>query len=708
MTPQKPYKEELLHLNQTITTMKKQLATLQAIPKYVGNNYTEQVLEGIREKNRNDLRRAMKEPYFGRLDFQEEGKEPIVPLYIGKIGITKEVDEKPLIIDWRAPIASMFYSFVGGNDNVYYESPDGIVEGTVYLKRYIVVRNEVLQRVVDDFEKGNQSVVDDFLIFRLGENKDNRLKDIVSTIQVEQNDIIRAPRKTPILIQGVAGSGKTTVALHRLAYLIYQYRESLRAEKMIIFAPNRMFLDYISDVLPELGVGDIQQMTFQDWAMSVLDEEIPVKDTRENFKKWFATSVSESVVHESEDKKWKGSLQFMKIIAECIKNYEKNAVPTQDFEAWEHAKLDKNTIYRWFTVEYKHYPLAKRRERIVNRIKSWIEAELKHIADQHEKKDLKKKATQRLNAYLKFWPKHTAFSFYRELFLKTKQRKLLSYDVLQRIQTTATYLKRKVVEQDDLAPLVYIHHNFYGIDAQHKYHHVVIDEAQDYSPFQIALLKDMTEQNSFTILGDLSQSIYSFQGIEDWEEFRTIFQDGELQFHELTKSYRSTWEIIRFANEVISQADISVSLAEPVFRSGEKIKMVQVTTKNRISSIAKALHQLQKKQMNTIAIMGRTEEESDALHAALLTMGISASLIHAEQDKYEGGISIMPVYLSKGLEFDAVLLTDVNNEGYMNTKRDAKLLYVGCTRALHELWLFHSENPSPLITSINNELYTEI
>jgi DNA helicase-2/ATP-dependent DNA helicase PcrA len=705
------YEDEREHLDGTLKEMKKLLAKFESIPEYVGSDFTEQLLEEVRDRNRKSLRVAMSEPYFGRLDFQEEGEEKIVPLYIGKNGVAKEADEQ-LVVDWRAPVASMFYSFIGGDENAFYDSPEGIIEGTVFLKRNIVVRNETLQRVVDAYVKGTQtdSVTDEFLLYKLEENKDNRLKDIVSTIQAEQNDIIRAPRATPLIIQGVAGSGKTTVALHRLAFLIYQYREQLRADKMIIFAPNRMFLDYISDVLPELGVGDIQQMTFQDWALAILDEKIKVKELRESLDQWFGTEISESMVQKGDASKWKGSLHFMQFLEKAIKNYEMNAVPTQDFEAFEGAKIDKSTIYQWFKVEYQHYPLAKRRERIVNRMKSWIDGELKYIASQSAKKELKKKATQRLNSYLKNWPKHTAVSFYKELFLKAKQ---LPQDLLQLIpesvlQSTSNNLKKKLIEQEDLAPLMYLHNYLFGIDSSNKYHHIVIDEAQDYSPFQIALLKEMNPGNSFTILGDLSQSIYTYQGIDEWEEFSSIFSHSELKYYELKQSYRSTMEIIHFANEVISQANLTVGLAEPVFRSGEKVKMVEVTNENRIESIIEAVKQLQMKQMNTIAIVGRTEEECTNLHSTLLEKGMTVSLIDAKQQKYEGGVSVVPVYLSKGLEFDAVLLIDVNEDKYLNTKRDAKLLYVGCTRSLHELWVFHSQAQSPLIKSIKDSLFVRV
>ncbi|WP_379969584.1 HelD family protein [Ectobacillus sp. sgz5001026] len=693
------YEEELQKLNTNIDEIDRQLAKLEGIPVYSGSVFSERVLEGIRETNRRNLRVAINEPYFGRMDFQEEGQESM-PIYIGKIGVSDQVTEQPIVIDWRAPVASMFYSFTGGDDPAYYESPEGIIEGLIYLKRNIVIRKKILQRVVDTFVKGSQnvSVTDDFLIYRLNENKDNRLKDIVSSIQSEQNDIIRASKNTPLIIQGVAGSGKTTVALHRLAYLIYQYRETIQAEKMIIFAPNNMFLDYISNVLPELGVGGIQQTTFTDWALDILGGEVTVKDSSENLEKWFTPSFNRSEMNKNSPGKWKGSTHFMDYIETYIESYETSAVPNKDFEPWDNIRLEKETLHHWFTFEYKLYPLAKRRERIVARIKKWIDDKLKNIGTTSIKKDRKKKATQYLTSYMKQWPKHTALSFYKSLFMKSSFVDSIPADI---IKATAANCRKKEMDLEDLPPLVYIHNRLYGIESQHKYHHVIVDEAQDFSPFQIALLKQMTQGNSFTILGDLSQAIHEYQGIQNWDEFLEIFNLNEVRYFELNRSYRSTMEIIYFANEIIAKANIPVSLANPVFRSGEKVKMVEVEDTNRIATIIKTIEQLQQNKMDTIAIIGRTEDECVLLHSALLEAGLSANFIHAKQSKYEGGISVVPVYLAKGLEFDSVLLVDVDEKHYEDTKQNAKLLYVGCTRALHELWVLYSGKKSPLIENID-------
>ena len=692
------FEEELQRMKSTLSKMDEQLEKLEKIPVYYGSDFKEQILESMRAANRKDLRIGVQEPYFGRLDFQEDGQSQPSPIYIGKVGASDEETMKPIVIDWRAPVASMFYSFTGGEEPAFYHSPDGLVEGEVYLKRNIAIRKRELERVVDTYVKGSEdvSLADDFLLYRLGENKDNKLKDIVSTIQSEQNDIIRAEKNMPLLIQGVAGSGKTTIALHRLAFLIYEYREQLEAERMIVFAPNSLFLDYISSVLPELGVGNIRQTTFQDWALRTLDDAVKLKSTEEKLKQAFSINRDDSKVMLG---KLKGTMKFKSFIEESIAQFEKSLVPTKDFEAWDQAVIKVEDIKKWMQVEYKHYPLAKRRERVMGRVKRWIEIELKKFEDTNEKKLLKKEATKRLNTYMKYWPKMSPLSFYSTLL---KQKEILEVLPEELVQETAKNCRKKEIHLEDLAPLIYIYHQFAGIELGQKFHHVVIDEAQDFSPFQIYILKEITMGNSFTILGDLSQAIYDYQGIEDWNDFKEVFQ--ETGYYELTRSYRSTKEIIEFANEVIKNADIPVGLAAPVFRSGEKVKVI--STEDQFAEVVKTLQNMQNENVKTIAVIGRTDDECRNIYEKLTAAGITVNVIEANQSKYEGGISVVPVYLAKGLEFDAVLLIDVDEVHYKDTKHDAKLLYVGCTRSLHDLWIFYSGEASPLIKGIQNEMYT--
>ncbi|MEK4602131.1 3'-5' exonuclease [Bacillus sp. FSL L8-0099] len=686
------FEDELQKMRDTLQTMDNQLEQLEKIPVYYGEDFKEQILESMRESNRQNLRIGVEEPYFGRLDFQEDGKEQVMPIYIGKVGVSDKDTMKPIVIDWRAPVASMFYSFTGGEELAFYQSPDGLVEGDVYLKRNISIRKRELERVVDTYVKGNEDVshADDFLLYRLGENKDNKLKDIVSTIQSEQNDIIRTERNLPLLIQGVAGSGKTTIALHRLAFLIYEYREQLEAERMIVFAPNSLFLDYISSVLPELGVGNISQTTFPDWALRTLDDSVKLKQTEEKLKEAFSINRDESKIMLG---KLKGTLEFKAFIEERMIQFENDLVPTNDFEAWDKAIIPVEDIKKWMQVEYKHYPLKKRREHLVGRMKRWIEIELKKFGETNEKKLFKKEATKRLNTYMKFWPKMSALSLYSSIL---KSKEILEVLPEELVKETEKSCRKKEVHVEDLPALIYIHHRITGIEIGQKFHHVVIDEAQDFSPFQVYVLKEITLGNSFTILGDLSQAIYDYQGIEDWNTFKEVFQ--ETGYFELTRSYRSTKEIIEFANEIIKNAEIPVGLATPVFRSGEDVKVIHA--EDQFTEVLKTIKYLQNEDVKTIAVIGRTDDECHGMYEKLTNAGLTVNVIEANQSKYEGGISVVPVYLAKGLEFDAVILIDVDEEHYKNTKHDAKLLYVACTRSLHDLWIFHSGEASPLIKGL--------
>jgi DNA helicase II / ATP-dependent DNA helicase PcrA len=689
------YNIERKKLTETLSTIDEQLHYLESIPVYHGEDYSEQVLESVRESSRQRMRIAAKESYFARLDFQEDTQENSVPIYIGKAGVSDEQTQKPIVIDWRAPVASMFYSFTGGDELAFYESPEGIVEGYVHLKRNIAIHQREIERVVDTYVKGSEdlSLSDDFLLYRLGENKDNKLKDIVSTIQAEQNDIIRAEKNAPLIIQGVAGSGKTTVALHRLAFLIYEYREQVKAERMIIFAPNSVFLDYISNVLPELGVGDIAQTTFQDWTLETLGNIVCVGSSDEQVNQFSINQTDNDISAGT----LKGSLAFKSYIDESFMEFEKEIMPKQDFEAWEFNVLTADVIGSWMK-EYGHYALIKRRERIVARIKRWIEIEIKEIGDTNRRKQVKKQATQRLTSYLKDWPKVNALTYYSMLMKKESLEQLFPSKL---IKETATNCRKKQVMSEDLAALVYIHFKLEGIQPSQKFHHVVIDEAQDFSPFQLAVLKDLTVGNSFTILGDLSQAIYDFYGINDWNSFRELFKD--IHYFELTRSYRSTMEIIHFANEVIKTANIPVNLATPVFRSGESVKVVK--TNDQATSVIAEVQRLQQKATKTIAIIGRTAEECATMYKHIQDAGIEANLIESKNFTYTGGISIVPVYLAKGLEFDAVLILNVDSLHYKQTVQDARLLYVGCTRSLHELTLFYSDEVSPLIEQMDISLY---
>ncbi|MDP5275219.1 HelD family protein [Chengkuizengella axinellae] len=650
------------------------------------------------------LNGSLSAPYFGRIDFEEQfpNIESLQNIYIGKFGI-EDIDSREIIVvDWRSPIASLFYSFNGGEEPVSYESPDGFVEGNIHLKRNIVIRNQTLDRVVDSYVRGQEhfeGVSDEFLIYRLQENKDDKLKDIVSTIQEEQDKIIRSPKNMALIIQGVAGSGKTTVALHRLAYLLYHYRDQIKAENLIIFAPNKMFLDYISNVLPELGIGRVQQYTFYEWALEIIDfpSKIKVHSIQGQYEKWFKIGDDQLAITDVSTERYKGSLQFQQIILQCLSTYEEHCIPDMDLELWEGKILSRETIHKWFYEEYQIFPLMIRRDHVTKRITRFKNSELKYI-DKGIQKKLKSQANKVIRSYFKKWTAFTAVDFYSEIFSKPSSVlsniTLLIPEIIK--QETKKSLKNKELHFEDLAALLYIHNYLYGIKSDFKYDHIVIDEAQDYSPFQVIVLKEHVRNHSFSILGDLAQGIHSYHGINDWKEIRQLFSEEETSYFQLQVSYRSTAEIIQFSNKIISFSEQSLLLATPVVRSGQEVS-INHTPKEKLPNKIKNIVE-KEKNVHSIAIVGRTDEECTKLHRLLSEEGLQCHLITSNLENYDGGISIVPAFLAKGLEFDVVIIVDVDEEHYPKNELNIKLLYVACTRALHKLYLLYSNNPSPLIS----------
>ena len=740
------FREEANKLEEAQREIARQLEGIKG--RYYGNDFLEQVLDARRLEQRERLELLEKEPYFGRLDFQEEGTDEPAVLYIGKRGMDREGGLQPYIIDWRAPVASLFYSFSGGEEEVVYEAPDGDVRGEVYRKRNLSIRSRQLQRVVDSYERGgdNLGLSDEFLLYRLGERKDNKLRDIVSTIQSEQDRIIRAERNVALIIQGAAGSGKTTVALHRLAYLLYRYQGQIRAERMIVFAPNAMFLDYISGVLPELGVGDVRQTTFADWALELLGGEVRLAEPASGRQAvdWFALEGQRPPSDDTSPGRCKGSLAFKRWLEAQLPEYEAAFLPPGDFEAWEGMTLLHEQIATWFNVEYRYDPLAPRRERLLARINRWMEMALGEIADPKRRKERAKTGRTRLRAYAKKLPLADALTVYRWMLERTEESEAADAASIKTAapqasdgavgsptdraaagaaqpadggtatgeqhtaaafalpaglrERTLGQLKKKAVAPEDLPPLALLHISLHGWSGP-RFDHVVIDEAQDFSPFQIALLNEGMAESSFTILGDLAQGIHAYRGLRRWEELSAIFPEAARSYHELRLSYRSTMEIIAFANRFIPHTGTGLRAAEPVFRSGEPVRLESPAASEEIAWLLDYIRECRAGGMETVALIGRTPQDCQRLHRELSEADpeLTLHLIDEGQRSYAGGITVLPAHLAKGLEFDAVAVCGVDSRRYTATPEDAKLLYVACTRALHRLALVCGEEVSPLL-----------
>ena len=676
-------------------------------------------------KNYDGLIRARKKPYFSRIDFEFKESSRIIKYYIGKAALTRTEDNEPIIIDWRSPIASVYYDGMLGEAS--YATSTGIVEGELHLKRQFTIHNGHLEDILDV----DITTTDTFLQAALGENKDNKLKDIVSTIQAEQNEIIRADIDYPLIVQGAAGSGKTTIALHRIAYLIYTYEKSFDPESFLIIAPNRLFLKYISEVLPELGVERVKQTTFIDFAYDLLGISYKLINPDEKLIR-FINSENEDEDREllllREVAQFKGSLEFRDIIDRYVNSLEQTFVPEQDFCYGGYTLCTSVEIRKMILSDLSKYPLYKRvaevrktlarrlkREKVriikeaENRYDRQIDSvfktmepseerrlEVTRLVDERDKKlkSLKNAAKTAISNYLALFPKRHVMDYYRELTTSSVNMNFFGENLENNemityfCNSTEGILNKKHIELEDLTTLLYLQFKIFGITKKLDIKYCVIDEAQDFSLFQIYTLKRIFNTELFTLLGDLAQGIHSYRGIHDWKEILDkVFTNSNSKFLTLEQSYRTTIEIMNLANEVLKLSKLPGLIpARPVVRHGDKPGIYRCNTeKDFIDMLESKIQALKSKQYKTIAMICKTVEESEKVKKLLdKRENINAKLLNSEDVNYTGGTVIVPSYMAKGLEFDAVIVTSLY-EDYRLKDLDLKLLYVAMTRALHSL-----------------------
>lgn len=674
-----------------------------------GIRATELSLEGRRRYAVWRLRMAAAEPYFGRVDFQEQGAPEIESFYIGKSSLEDVTGHQPLVIDWRAPLATLFYTVPSAGDAVQYDAPGGTICGALRLKRHLAVRRGGLRHIADSHVSGGeeQAVGDTYLLYALQESRDGRLRDIVATIRAEQNAIIRAPADRALVIQGVAGSGKTSVALHRLAYLLYTQRAAMDPDRILILAPNRIFLDYISDVLPELGVGGVQQTTFADWALAQIRRPPALVDPAERLEHLFAPGAGGGP---GAPGRHKGSLAFLATLDRALAAYEAAFVPACDLTLWPGATLNRAQVAALFYQRFGALPLNTRRRRVLARVARWARGRAA-AADDPDPRQRLLRAMLAVRAYSARWPRHTAAGLYAEILgappAPGREPAPVGQPEVPADLAAATLpiLLRGEATPEDLPALLYLHERLDGIRDDRELHHVVVDEAQDFSAFGLELLRRRTRGAAFTILGDLAQGIHTHTGVRAWDELTRLFPAGSVQYHELQISYRSTHPIVTFANQLLGPAGGAAAPAQPVFRPGPPVRVGHRVPGALADVLVGEVRRLRHAGHGSIAVVGRTEAECAHLQADLAAVGLRPRRVSARQDSYQGGLSVIPAYLVKGLEFDAVIVANAGAAAYAATPRDARLLYVVVTRALHELVIFYQDVPSPLLTPISTELY---
>lgn len=639
-------------------------------------------------------RKAAKKPYFGRIDFLDETLQKEESLYIGRGGIAKDTTHQ-MVVDWRAPVANAYYE--NGLGECSYCAPDGReLPIRLDLKRTY----EIDQGKLLDYFDTEVIANDELLTKYLAKNKQAVLGEIIATIQKEQNDIIRKTPYHNIIVQGVAGSGKTTVAMHRISFILYNYAERFRPEDFYIVGSNRILLEYITGVLPDLDVYGIRQMTmeqlfvrllYEDWdeqKYSILENTAATQGSMDrgtygwvlDLTEFGAKVEAERICMESVVLDRRQFVEGLKGgVAGVFDEREGEPQPSDLVELLSGKAIRDYVEQTNASVQTKINMLN---ERLIIKIKDEF---LKNGLRYSEKE---RKAI--LKEYRGYFGKKifdtSIFDLYQRFLLEQKEK---GYEVSVPEQAYDVY---------DLAALAYLYKRLKETEVISEAHHVVIDEAQDYGMMAYAVLKYCMKDCTYTVMGDVSQNIHFGFGLADWEELRKLLcsQDGD-SFGILKKSYRNTMEISEFATKILHHGSFEPYPVEPIIRHGKEVEVMQLSTKRELyEETARRCRAWQKQGLNTIAIVCRTPEKAE-LVARQLGRLIPVCESNLEKAVFSDGIMVLPVVYTKGLEFDAVLIFDPDKEEYPVDDGHAKLLYVAATRALHELCVLYREELTGLI-----------
>ena len=623
------------------------------------------------DKKLKELTILKESPYFGRVTFNDLEFDQKDTLYVGRFGVTPEGSYEPVIVDWRAPVASLFYH--GSLGEASYTSPDGPIKCDIEGRRQIIVKKGELKGVFDSAI----DVKDDILQMVLSNNSSDKLKDVIMTIQQEQDEIIRKERTSNIVVNGVAGSGKTTIALHRVAYLLYNYRKELE-DKVLILGPNGIFMEYISQVLPSLGEVGVKQETFASFALKEMDSELYIM----SFDKYLEKILSEDKEF-IEDAKYKNSYEIIKDLDNLVKEMDKDYFHVEDVKYFGDLVISKEEIEEMFNKHYEYMPLFRRSEKIKRIILSKI-------------KDKRDEKVWELNEELR---KEKEKLTPEELLIEENnlefRRKLRIREIVKEVMDSRAKLDSWISREDvldiydrfngnkkeytinDLAPILYLAIKLEGKKATKDYRHVVIDEAQDYSPLQFKVVRELTGTKYFTVVGDVNQRLIKYSDLAPMMELGKIFDDVNTDIYNLNKSYRSTYEIMEYANKYLDEDRII-----PIVRHGKPVEEIEFHNDEELSeSIIESLKEFSNEGLESIAIITRDKEELEKVYN-LISNKVHLVKFDNEDVLYKGGNVIIPSYFAKGLEFDGVIIVD---NGSLKDENEDLIKYIMSTRALHRL-----------------------
>ena len=714
--------EEYLHLLETYDAIDREIAEVEALTGakagecmdvrmeedpdeqvQVTMNRLRYQLDRLRQ-----LSMASGQAYFARLDFTPSGQKPET-WYLGRWGVLDPVTLTPVVVDWRSPAANLYYS--GQIGRMDYEAPDGRVEGELTLKRMLTVKQRELISLFDSGIVSQEA----YLQGVLGSVSTDRLREIVTTIQAEQNIVIRHPLAEHLLVQGAAGSGKTTIALHRIAYLLYTFRNSLKPENMMILAPNPLFLSYISQVLPDLGVERVVQTTFEGWCREGMGRRMP-KILRESRLEKNLSLTGAEREKTGRILRMKGSLATMKKLEAWLEHLQETVLPPNGMKMAGVVLLDRPEMERIFLKDLRYFPLEQRISELRKIVRKRVQGAVSLLKDQYaanaeqiagrirsgmregaqRQQKLRELYETRDQRYREIDARAEAYlNGYREKFtlpdLAGLYRAFLE-ECLPELITEDDSLR-----QEDLPMLVMICRAVFGLKTK-PMKHIVIDECQDFSPFQVALLKKVNPAATFSLVGDLYQGIRADEGIRSWDEWKGPVFDHRADLKQLTVSYRNTVEIMDLAQTVAARWPIDgICETKPVLRHGEEPRIVRAQNeKERLALIRDQVRAWQAEGYHSIALIEKTVEQAGALFRRI-GAELGARLLSETDAKYRGGVMILPASIAKGMEFDCVGVCDASAESFPDDEFLCRVLYVMMTRPLHRLCVWHKGDPSPML-----------
>lgn len=627
------------------------------------------------------LEKMIKSPYFARIDFKFDDEDEFEKIYIGRSSLRKNSYQEMYVYDWRSPIASIFYRFMTGE--AFYDAPCGRVTGELNLKRQYEIKNGKLEYFFDS----DVQIVDEFLRQLLSQNTTAKMKAIVETIQYEQDVVIRDMENDLLMVQGVAGSGKTSIALHRAAYLMYQgLQTKLSANNIMIISPNSIFEQYISNVLPELGEDNVISSVFED-ILSALLIGRKIQSRNDFLENLIVNSKYKEISRNSIE--FKTSSFFREILDQFLIDIPRQWIEFEDVY-YEGKCVVSRQILKDKILGRTETPLGIKLEQLEDYILEQIFGTGKGRGHKEEKNLIK----QEIQKFIKI----DIVELYKILFSNEAyfysllQNSNLSQGIKSIWEYTRENLEADRLYYDDAIAIAYLYLKIYGTNKYKNIKQVVIDEAQDYYPLQYEIFNLLFSNAKFTILGDMKQTLAKKEDISFYEQIQKILNKKKSSLIMLDKSFRCTNEILNFSLKFIEKS----SQIKSFNRNGDSPKVyIADNSEIFIDEIVKEINLCQEKGFQSICLICKTEKNSIYLFNKIKHK-LDIQLIKNGSVSDLQGVFILPVYMSKGLEFDAVLICDADSQNY-HDEDDKNLLYVACTRALHKLSLFCENEVSPLI-----------